>query len=108
MTKPRLPRSVSQAWPGGFVFNQARTITRVAAGAVEPRRPARFAVAGMDAVLVFDGARVDRVRLHAHEDEVCELAWARSDVGTALALYALLTDGTVLRIDPGTGEIGCA
>jgi hypothetical protein len=141
MMKPRLPRSVSQAWPGGFVFEQARTITRVAAGAgtvlaagdalyllrpgatsfstreipadlgdvaavaVEPRRPARFAVAGMDAVLIFRGEHVDRVRLHDQEAEVGELAWGPSDKGTALALYALLSDETVLRITPETGEI---
>jgi hypothetical protein len=141
MTKPSLPRSLSQTWPGGFVFEGPRLITRVAAGAgsvlaagdalyllspgatsfgrreippdvgdvvavaVEPRRSARLAVAGMDAVLIFDGKRVDRVHLAGQGVEVSELAWALSDRGDALHLYALLSDGTVLRLAPGTGDI---
>jgi hypothetical protein len=132
---------LSEAWPGGFVFDRARLVTHVAAGAgtvlaagdapyllrpgatsfgrreippdlgdvaaiaVEPRRPSRLAVAGVGSVLIFDGERVDRMRLRDPEAEVDKLAWGLSGTGDALALYALLNDGALLRIEPQTGGI---
>jgi hypothetical protein len=139
MKKPRLPSSVSDVWPGGFVvFDGPRHVAHVAAAggtvvaasdqwiyllrpgaagfvaretppgfgdvyglAVEPRRQPRLAVAGLDDVLIFDGARIDRVRFDVPGAEVREIAWVRGlGGGKGFKLCAHMDVGSVFIVDP--------
>jgi hypothetical protein len=139
MAKPRLPRTASEAWIGGFATPTDRCVgsvsaaagTVVAAGeviyllrpgsaaflsreppsgtgdivavAVEPRRPARFALAGIDSVTIYDPQLSSAtVRFPPGHPEPVDLAWALGRDGETLSLYVLFDTGLLLRLVPGS------
>jgi hypothetical protein len=98
LLRPGETRFVMRETPPGFgdVFGVA----------VEPRRPARLAVAGLDDVLIFDGPRIDRVHLKVPGSEVYEIAWARGlGGGKGLVLCVHMDDGTVFIVDPDNHSV---
>jgi hypothetical protein len=140
MNKPRLPTSLSKAWPGGFALRAPQTAYRISAAkgsvlagdtqlwmmppgassflkgsipermgdalavAVEPRRPSRLAVSGVDCVAVIDQGRLSRLSFDEAWGEPSSLSWGLAVDGTS-ALFILFDGGQLVRVVPGSDSI---
>jgi len=77
----------------------------VVAVAVEARRPARFAVAGVDSLAIFDGDAVAFVRFPEDHGEPKDLAWGPAGAGDPrTTLYVGFDTGMLLRLVPEGGD----
>jgi hypothetical protein len=79
----------------------------IMAVAVEPRRRGRVAMAGVDAVAVLDGDRLDVVRLEKASLEFVDLAWGPAIGDAEAPLFIFTDDEKILRLVPGESDF-CA